>query len=139
MIKQIVYTSRIASEINNSDIEQIIEGSREYNRSADITGLLAFNKQHFLQVIEGPEDKIDMLYAKIASDKRHSDVQKVYEATADKRLFEEWSMAYLEGGKANVWDEDLVVSSKLFLDFALSDNILSNETEQIFSDLYEQL
>lgn len=74
----------------------ILETSRKNNAAVDITGALLFNGEAFAQVLEGPRDAVDVAFAKIRFDERHSDVVILEEAFHPERHFSNWSMAYAD-------------------------------------------
>ncbi len=74
---QLVYTSiyragRVSNEL--SALRSILSASRRNNQAAGVTGFLIFDRDSFLQVLEGPRDALDATMARIAQDDRHRDV-----------------------------------------------------------------
>lgn len=92
---RLIYTSKIAPEINSQDIENIICSARDYNSMVAITGLLMSNFEYFFQILEGPDLLVRMLYDKIKNDGRHADISLIVEEEVDYRLFPDWTMGYL--------------------------------------------
>jgi hypothetical protein len=79
-----------------SDLPQILEVARSHNRSTAITGLLCFNGEYFLQVMEGAHQAINSLYSRILRDSRHSDAQLLsYDDLVETRIFSDWDMGYV--------------------------------------------
>ncbi len=92
---RLIYASTVTGACDPEDIERILDVARRDNPAADITGLLCFTTDFFLQSLEGPRGAVNDLYCRIARDRRHSrPVLLEYTETA-ARLFEDWSMAYL--------------------------------------------
>jgi hypothetical protein len=89
----VVYRSRYVGDTPLADAEQIRSRSVRYNRSAGITGLLWCGGSTFLQVIEGPTAAVELLFERIAGDRRHDAVSVLFDAAVDERLFENWSVA----------------------------------------------
>ncbi len=77
-------------------IENLLNYSRENNKKLNITGLLLFIEGTFIQYIEGEEFEVRKLYESIKEDKRLAIVKTIDEGTTDKRIFENWDMAYDE-------------------------------------------
>ncbi len=73
--------------------DQILRISRTNNVRDDITGLLFFNGQRFLQALEGPENAIARTIARIRADARHRAIVVLSERTVEVREFGSWSMA----------------------------------------------
>ena len=65
------------------------------NAAAGITGLLLFNGQNFLQLLEGEQDAVDSLLDRVESDPRHSGVVVVTDLEIAERSFPDWSMRLL--------------------------------------------
>jgi len=61
-----------------------------------VTGTLLRIGNYFVQVIEGPPEKIDPLFAKIKTDRRHEGVTVLSRYRDDKRGFGDWGMTYVD-------------------------------------------
>ena len=90
-IKHIIYTSR-PLDSNSSDIENILISSERNNPRAEVTGLLIFGSELYLQFLEGPENSVDATFNRIKSDKRHNEIRILKESKSDRRLFASWTM-----------------------------------------------
>jgi hypothetical protein len=91
--KRIKYVSRCARDLKPADIDAIVAVSQRNNAARGVTGAMALSGRLFYQVLEGPPDVIDALYAKIAADPRHSDVTLLRsQAQVPMRMFAKWSM-----------------------------------------------
>lgn len=75
--------------------EMIAAASRK-NRSLGITGLLYCADDGYLQILEGEEKPVLILYADILRDERHEDVHTVVIRPIKARDFANWSMGLLE-------------------------------------------
>jgi hypothetical protein len=73
---------------------ELLEQSRQHNGAHDITGLLVYRDQAFVQVLEGERSVVEALYAKIAVDPRHEDVVLITSEQQVKRNFPDWSMGF---------------------------------------------
>lgn len=94
-----IYASTATDKFKPEDIANILTKANHYNKSKDLTGMLCFSRNFFLQCIEGSRSNVNELYQKIASDKRHSDIVVLNYKEIDERAFSEWSMAYLPESK----------------------------------------
>ncbi len=92
-MKRLTYISKASPELSSSEIRQIEQLSVENNRRDQITGVLLYLSGLFFQVLEGEEDNLDKLFAKISQDKRHTDVLclKMENFITDRR-FPDWAM-----------------------------------------------
>jgi hypothetical protein len=70
----------------------ILSVSRRNNPRDGITGALICRGDLYLQLIEGPAEAIDALYARIAQDDRHANVELLLSEEAHARLFPNWAM-----------------------------------------------
>lgn len=71
--------------------------ARRKNPANGITGVLIHGGGLFMQVLEGPEQKVLRQYVKILDDRRHDDARILHISPADARIFEQWSMGDIAG------------------------------------------
>lgn len=93
-LHQIMYISSATGPVTAAQCAAIAQAAAKNNRADDVTGLLLFNSRRFLQVLEGPQDAVARIYARIARDGRHGALVKLRETTIEAREFGEWGMAY---------------------------------------------
>lgn len=98
-LKQLVYVSKPKAEMSLSEVRALLVKARINNHFQDITGILLFDGETFLQVLEGPEDAVLPLFDKIAQDPRHTQVDALFQRSVSTRDFDDWSMglAHIEG------------------------------------------
>lgn len=89
---QLIYTSRAKGPVTLDLVHDIIQNAVKHNQAAAITGFLAFDNRHFLQVLEGGAGAVNDLYLKIAHDARHESVRIVSYGEVAQRQFPAWSM-----------------------------------------------
>ncbi len=70
----------------------ILSAARRNNPRLGITGALVCRHDLYLQLIEGPGEAIDALYARIEADDRHFDVRLLLSEAMGERLFPNWAM-----------------------------------------------
>lgn len=92
---RLIYSSIKANDVESSEIERILEVAKVSNKKQNITGMLCFNRNYFLQVLEGERSKVCELYAKIANDKRHTHLVIYHLVEVNQREFHDWSMGYV--------------------------------------------
>ena len=78
-------------------VARILAKSRKNNAKQQIVGGLLFGDGCFLQCLEGDEQAVDTLYAKIESDRRHKDVKVLSRQDIGQKSFGAWSMKYVRG------------------------------------------
>ncbi|MBJ7438319.1 MAG: BLUF domain-containing protein [Sphingopyxis sp.] len=90
----VIYISVADPLIGEQDIAALLVQARRNNQRDALTGALIFNGHNFLQLLEGPADKVDACLAVIRSDPRHSGMVEIRRRRIDDRAFAEWSMLY---------------------------------------------
>lgn len=70
----------------------ILSAARRNNPQMGITGALICRHDLYLQLIEGPAEAIDALYARICEDDRHANVELLLSEEAEARMFPNWAM-----------------------------------------------
>lgn len=91
---QLCYISTARPHVGSDAVDEILQVSRRNNRRAGVTGLLLFNGQRFLQLLEGPDEQVKAAYARILRDSRHFAVVKLSERAIEEREFGGWDMSF---------------------------------------------
>ncbi len=94
-LARLVYTSTISKGFNAGDIEEILETARINNTKNNITGMLCFSSNYFLQCLEGSRRKINNTYHKILNDPRHEEIIMLDYNEISAREFSMWAMGYM--------------------------------------------
>ena len=87
---QLVYISTAVGRPTHADI---LRASRRNNGRDGITGLLYGDGVRFMQVLEGPADKVEAAYARIKGDPRHRAAVILSRRSIQEREFGPWDMA----------------------------------------------
>lgn len=101
MLRRIIYLSTASPDVSDDDIKWLFEKARKNNARDAISGLSVYHKKTFIQVLEGPSDKLSACFERIQQNPMHHSVTVVNDTQVEERVFEEWSMAYrtLEDGE----------------------------------------
>ena len=91
----LLYMSRATGEMAPADIDRLLVGARQRNRTRGVTGALLHYDGRFLQVLEGEPQAIDQCFGRIQSDPRHEQITPLYRAPIEAARFPEWSMRYV--------------------------------------------
>lgn len=110
-ILQTIYISEATDTMNSNSLLKILKASRAYNVKNDISGILLYRNNTFIQLLEGPKDKIECLYNKILLDKRHKNCFVILEQESKKRSYPNWSMGFED------LSDDRVYNQLGFIDF----------------------
>ena len=93
MLKRINYISSFVKDLSDDEIEELARQAAKKNAENDITGVLMAKGGVFFQIIEGPEENIDRLFATILKDPRHEKIITLGIQIGDlQRLFLGWNM-----------------------------------------------
>lgn len=112
MLYQIIYVSK--RNCSEEEIHKILEKSRVKNNKIDITGLLLYSKDSFIQCIEGEKEEVNKLYDTIKKDERHSNSILISYKPIKKRDFPNWNMGEKKVNleevnlMSNMQEEDLI-------------------------------
>lgn len=68
---QLIYVSTINPKAGGVDPAPILVASRRNNGRDRITGMLYSDGQRFMQVLEGPDYKVEETFKRISRDARH--------------------------------------------------------------------
>ena len=89
---RLIYVSTFKASTDVTELAKIHERARESNSKYDLTGMLVFGNDYFLQCLEGGREPVNRLYANILSDQRHEKVTLLDYTELHERDFGKWSM-----------------------------------------------
>ncbi|MEL6452978.1 MAG: BLUF domain-containing protein [Pseudomonadota bacterium] len=95
LTRLVYYSQRNPSE--SLDAQALIETCKRNNKRMNLTGMLHYNGDHFLQVIEGGRVEVSALYHRISRDPRHANIILLSCMDARERIFPTWSMGLHQG------------------------------------------
>lgn len=90
----IIYLSQATRPLSDEELAKLLAQARHDNAQQAITGALVYGGGQFMQIIEGEEAQLAMLYAKLLQDGRHGQVFKFADKPIVQRSFADWSMAF---------------------------------------------
>lgn len=93
---QLGYVSTQTRAMAPADLIDLLNVAREANRKLGVTGLLLHRQDSFFQVIEGREEVIEALFARIAGDSRHRRVELLFKQPIVQREFPDWQMGFFD-------------------------------------------
>lgn len=73
-------------------LADIVRSAKKRNPQYKVTGVLFFVNGQFLQVIEGLEDDLKSLMARIEEDDRHDNIEYLIDTPIERRAFQQWNM-----------------------------------------------
>ncbi len=93
----VIYVSVADPLLSQGDIDAILATARRNNARDALTGALIYNGHNFMQLLEGPADRLDACLAAIRADERHSGMIEIRRRPIEQRDFADWSMLYEPG------------------------------------------
>ncbi len=99
-IVRLIYFSDFRIDVKNGQMSQkiteIIDVSERNNAAKGITGALVFDRNWFVQVLEGAMDDVWETFKTIERDPRHVNIRFVEMITVPSRRFSDWRMGCAE-------------------------------------------
>lgn len=103
---QIVYRSKSANPaLIGMGWSGFTEEIRRRNHHRGVTGVLMFDGEYFLQVLEGDTNAVQSLYETIQRDARHSGVVTIMKESIPFRRFDSWSSCIFEQGNRRTLED----------------------------------
>ncbi len=93
MLVRLLYVSQPVGPVTTTMTTLILEKSTAHNKKENITGVLCQGSGLWLQVLEGERSQVNLLYARIMSDRTHRNVELLSMEEITHRRFGQWSMA----------------------------------------------
>lgn len=103
---QLTYASRPFG-YDGAVLQAILMDARRCNARDGITGALICRDDLFVQMLEGPEDRVEATYLRILKDDRHIEVRSLTRRTVEDRLFGQWAMRD-DPARSWVWSREAV-------------------------------
>ena len=89
---RLIYASRLKSGVETTEVAKIHATALARNAIKQLTGMLVFGEDCFLQCLEGSLIAVNELYVKICKDPRHKDIMLLSFAEIEKQEFDTWAM-----------------------------------------------
>ncbi|MFG6652957.1 diguanylate phosphodiesterase [Scandinavium sp. M-37] len=96
MLTTIIYRSHLCDNVPFKALEGMVAAANLTNQRASVTGILLFNGTHFFQLLEGPEENVNAIYARICQDRRHYNVVEILYDYAPARRFGKAGMELID-------------------------------------------
>ena len=95
-IIQVIYASAAATPFTPEALRTLLTKSRSRNSLYGVSGVLLYHDGSILQVLEGPEEAVELILASVTKDPRHNKLRYLSRAPIQKREFEAWSMGFID-------------------------------------------
>ena len=126
---QLVYASRPFG-FDESTLSGILFTARSSNSRDGITGALICRADLYLQLLEGPCDKVEAAYARIERDDRHLEIRRLVRSPVEMRLFGAWAMRS-DPARTWMWTREQVENGA-------PDKATTEEVLSVFSRLLDE-
>jgi len=103
-ITQLIYVSQPFG-YDGATLGAILLDARRCNTRDGITGALVCRHDVYLQLLEGPTEKVTAAYARIIRDDRHAGVKELVNRKVTDRIFPDWAMLH-DPAKSWIWSEE---------------------------------
>lgn len=93
-LHHLIYLSTPTIPFTPPQLQTLLRECRVNNAKHELTGVLFYGNQHFMQLIEGEEQEVHALYEHLGQDARHDHLIKIADKPIQARAFADWSMAF---------------------------------------------
>jgi len=91
----ISYVSSVNPNLTETQIQEVLNFSRNWNNDHNITGILLYSEGNFFQVLEGEKELLKTLFSRISIDKRHQNVMVIFEKEVSQPKFEDYQSDFI--------------------------------------------
>jgi uncharacterized membrane protein (DUF373 family) len=99
---RLVYISQAVKPFSTDELMNLLRQCRQGNAANEITGVLLYFNECFVQVLEGKEEVVNKTLQKIKHDLRHHNLTELERSYIKKRHFPDWSMGFEEVDSAQL-------------------------------------
>ncbi len=96
MLSTLIYRSRAVTSMNAQDLTDLLMPARARNAALQVTGILLFDGVHFVQLLEGPDEAVNLIFDAIRRDDAHKNVVLLMQDHGPNRRFGGDAMALLD-------------------------------------------
>ncbi|MGF1607256.1 MAG: BLUF domain-containing protein [Rhodothalassiaceae bacterium] len=94
VLERLAYCSRATQALDQEELTELLDRARAHNHVNDVTGILVYCHDHFLQILEGAPEAVAKTLERIRRDQRHTDLQVLQIEHTTARRFDQWHMGY---------------------------------------------
>jgi hypothetical protein len=129
----LIYISCATRAINEHELLELLKQSRIKNKKYNLTGVLFYANENFMQILEGEVAAVDQLYEAILKDDRNTGHTIIQRKKIKERDFPQWSMGFKT---LNDIPPEMIKGYSTILNKEMStENIVKqkNEVERLFN------
>ncbi len=90
----LTYLSRATAPLDRPQLEELLSVSRERNLASEVTGMLLYVDEQFIQTLEGRREDVEATMGRIVADARHHQVDVTLVEEIQERCFPGWTMGF---------------------------------------------
>ncbi|MBJ3762109.1 BLUF domain-containing protein [Maribius pontilimi] len=110
-LTQLIYVSQPFG-YESMILSGILNDARRCNLRDDITGALICRHDIYLQLLEGPSERIDATFTRISHDDRHLQVNTLIRRQVADRMFGNWAMLH-DPVESLIWTKEQIADGVL--------------------------
>jgi hypothetical protein len=88
----LAYFSTAMQTLSDVNLRRLFLRAADFNDAVNVTGLLLFADNVFMQTIEGSADDVNTVYKRIADDSTHQIDEVFVNSTIERRVYPAWAM-----------------------------------------------
>ena len=104
----LLYVSQATDSLSEEAQTALREKTLLYGQRENVTGVLVYRKGFFMQYLEGHEEELLDLFQKLRGNPRHFNVRVLSRGTLDKRLFNDWSVRWVNQDNSGPSSQSLI-------------------------------
>ena len=81
-------------DFEEQELVDLLLKARAVNEDRHVTGMLVYAARSFLQLFEGEDDDLEVVWDRIRLDPRHTDLRVLEDGPTQARQFKDWSMGF---------------------------------------------
>ncbi|WP_286761208.1 BLUF domain-containing protein [Salegentibacter sp. UBA1130] len=91
----ISYVSTANPALSETEIQNALDFSKDWNNNHNITGILLYSQGNFFQVLEGEEQILKDLFNRIKADERHHNVITIFQKSIPNTRFDGYQADFI--------------------------------------------
>lgn len=111
----VAYVSSASKQLATPDaMDRLLTGARSFNQACGVTGVLLHQGGNFFQYLEGPEQSVAQVYARVKKATSHHGLIELVNGPVEQRHFAAWTMGFAEATRSELqriahasWANDL--------------------------------
>ncbi|GAA4879115.1 BLUF domain-containing protein [Ferrimonas pelagia] len=91
---ELLYTSLCPKPLCRAELTALLCCVREHNQRTGLTGMLLYQQQTVMQLLEGERDVVLQQFQRLRQDPRHQHIELAYKGPIAARTFAGWSLGF---------------------------------------------